>query len=129
MVNLLKMKTLSEDDELEYIPESEAKDESFSVDHRPQWMKSLQQSVRNWLSILPQLIQPVKRTKENIKDPLFRCFEREVNLGAKLLGDMRNDLNEIMQVCEGQHKQTNDLRLLIDNLVKGLIPKSWNRYV
>lgn len=65
---------------------------------------------------------------ENIKDPLFRCFEREVNLGVKLLNDMRNDLNEIMQVCEGQRKQTNDIRLLIDNLVKGLIPKSWNRY-
>lgn len=127
MLNLLKMKTLSEEDELEYVPESTKKDETFSVDDRPQWMKSLQQSVRNWLSILPQTIQPVKRTMENIKDPLFRCFEREVNLGAKLLNDMRNDLNEIMQVCEGQRKQTNDIRMLIDNLVKGLIPKFWNR--
>ncbi|MEM7299171.1 MAG: hypothetical protein AAF391_13005, partial [Bacteroidota bacterium] len=78
------MRTLSEEDELEYAPEAVSKDESLGIDDRPQWMKSLQQSVRNWLSILPSSIQPVKRTMENIKDPLFRCFEREVNLGVKL---------------------------------------------
>ena len=122
------MRTLSEEDELEYVPEATSQDESLGIDDRPQWMKSLQQSVRNWLAILPESIQPVKRTMENIKDPLFRCFEREVNLGVKLLKDMRGSLTEIMQVCEGQRKQTNDLRLIIDNLVKGLIPKSWNRY-
>lgn len=69
----------------------------------------------------------MKRTVENIKDPLFRFFEREINLGVKLLKDMRHDLNEIMEVCEGQRKQTNDLRLLISDLVTGVIPKTWNR--
>ena len=128
LANLLKMHALSEEDELEYVPEKADADENLGVDDRPQWMRSLQQSVRNWLSILPESIQPVKRTMENIKDPLFRCFEREVNLGVKLLNDMRGNLTEIMQVCEGQRKQTNDLRSIIDNLVKGVIPKSWNRY-
>jgi len=122
------MHALSEEDELEYVPEKADADENLGIDDRPQWMRSLQQSVRNWLSILPESIQPVKRTMENIKDPLFRCFEREVNLGVKLLNDMRGNLTEIMQVCEGQRKQTNDLRSIIDNLVKGVIPKSWNRY-
>jgi len=128
LANLLKMHALSEEDELEYVPEKADADENLGIDDRPQWMRSLQQSVRNWLSILPESIQPVKRTMENIKDPLFRCFEREVNLGVKLLNDMRGNLTEIMQVCEGQRKQTNDLRSIIDNLVKGVIPKSWNRY-
>ena len=71
---------------------------------------------------------PIKRTLDNIKDPLFRYFEREVNLGAKLLEDMRQDLNQISEICEGNRKQTNDLRLLIEQLAKGVIPASWNRY-
>ena len=37
----------------------------------------------------------MKRTKDNIRDPLFRFFEREVNLGAQLVQDMRRDLQEV----------------------------------
>ena len=54
-MNLLKMRILAEDDELEYVPEISPKDEGLSVDVRPQWMKSLQQSVRNWLTLLPDV--------------------------------------------------------------------------
>ena len=42
---------------------------------------------------------------------------------------MHHDLQEIMEVYDGQRKQTNDLRFLIDTLVKGDIPLSWNRFV
>lgn len=127
-VKLLKMRLNSEEEELAYTPDSHTEEVQMSSDIRPQWMKSLQQSVRNWINILPQKINPVKRTKENIKDPLFRFFEREVNLGARLLQDIRQDLASIMEVCEGNRKQTNDLRSLIETLVKGVIPKSWKRY-
>jgi len=91
-------------------------------------MKSLMQSAKNWLNILPEKLQTMKRNSENIKDPLFRFFEREVNLGCTLLVQIRKDLVDIAHVCEGSKKQTNDLRLLIDDLVKGNIPRSWNRY-
>ena len=37
----------------------------------------------------------MRRTADNIKDPLFRYFEREVVSGAALLKDVRNDLNEV----------------------------------
>lgn len=37
----------------------------------------------------------MKRTKDNIRDPLFRFFEREVNLGAQLVQDIRKDLQEV----------------------------------
>jgi dynein heavy chain 1 len=128
VVNLLKMRILAEDDELEYVPEISNENEDLNLDIRPQWMKSLQQSVRNWLALLPTSITPIKRTLDNIKDPLFRYFEREVNLGVKLLHDMRQDLENIMEICEGNRKQTNDLRQLIEQLAKGVIPSSWNRY-
>jgi len=128
LVKLLKMRGLSEDEELEYVPEANSQEEGFGVDARPQWMKSLHQSVRNWLNLLPEKIQLAKRTMDNIKDPLFRFFEREVTLGAKLLNDVRQDLGQIIEVCEGQRKQTNDLRKLIGNLLKGEVPLSWKRY-
>lgn len=56
------------------------------------------------------------------QDPLFRFFEREVKMGAKLLQDVRQDLADVVQVCEGKKKQTNYLRTLINELVKGASP-------
>lgn len=33
-----------------------------------------------------------------------------------------------MRVCEGELKQTNDLRGLLSDLTKGTVPSSWRRY-
>jgi len=70
----------------------------------------------------------MKRTAENIKDPLFRFFEREVNTGSKLLTVVQSDLRDIISVCETKKKQTNYHRQLISDLIKGVIPSSWKRY-
>lgn len=43
-------------------------------------------------------------------------------MGAKLLQDVRQDLADVVQVCEGRKKQTNYLRTLINELVKGVWP-------
>jgi len=42
------------------------------VDGRPVWMKALLSSARNWRSIIPAQLRTMRRTAENIKDPLFR---------------------------------------------------------
>lgn len=70
--------------------------------------------------VLLQSLSSMKRTVENIKDPLFRFFEREVNTGARLLLDVRRDLNDVMQVCQGEKKPTNHHRSMMADLVKGL---------
>ena len=62
----------------------------------------------------------MRRTVENIKDPLFRFFEREVNAGARLLLDVRRDIQEVMQVCQGEKKPTNHHRTLLAELAKGI---------
>jgi archaellum component FlaC len=62
----------------------------------------------------------MKRTSENIKDPLFRCVEREVNFAANLLRLVRQDLADVQSVCDGSKKQTNDTRDLLNNLSKGI---------
>ena len=37
---------------------------------------------------------------ENIRDPLYRYFEREVNIGARLLTTVQNDIRDIIAICE-----------------------------
>ena len=61
----------------------------------------------------------MKRTVENIKDPLFRFFEREVNAGVRLLADVRRDMTEVKAVCQGEKKATNHHRTLMSELAKG----------
>ena len=72
-----------------------------------------------------QTVALMRRTVENIKDPLFRFFEREVNAGSKLLSDVREDMQEVMQVCLGEQKATNHHRQLIAELAKGRLKFSY----
>ena len=67
----------------------------------------------------------MKRTVENIKDPLFRFFEREVNTGARLLVDVRRDLEDVMKVCLAEKKPTNHHRSMMADLVKGEKKTLW----
>ncbi|XP_012868489.1 PREDICTED: cytoplasmic dynein 1 heavy chain 1 [Dipodomys ordii] len=125
---MLKMQMLEDEDDLAYA-ETEKKTRTDSTsDGRPAWMRTLHTTASNWLHLIPQALSPLKRTVENIKDPLFRFFEREVKMGAKLLQDVRQDLADVAQVCEGKKKQTNYLRTLINELVKGILPRSWSHY-
>ena len=61
----------------------------------------------------------LQRNSENIKDPLFRFFDREISQGAALLEDVRRDLRDVVAVCNVEKKQTNYLRQLISFLSKG----------
>ncbi|KAM3670253.1 cytoplasmic dynein 1 heavy chain 1 [Ammospiza nelsoni] len=125
---MLKMQMLEDEDDLAYA-ETEKKTRTDSTsDGRPAWMRTLHTTASNWLHLIPQTLNHLKRTVENIKDPLFRFFEREVKMGAKLLQDVRQDLADVVQVCEGKKKQTNYLRTLINELVKGILPRSWSHY-
>lgn len=42
-----------------------------------------------------------------------------MKMGGKMLQEVRQDLSDVVQVCEGKKKQTNYLRTLISDLVKG----------
>ncbi|XP_064623935.1 cytoplasmic dynein 1 heavy chain 1-like isoform X3 [Lineus longissimus] len=125
---ILKMAMLEDDDELAYAPDARKRRSSSTTDGRPAWMRQLQSSVLNWQQLVPKTLTVMKRTIENIKDPLFRFFEREVNAGARLLADVRRDLLDIMMVCQGEKKPTNHHRSMMADLAKGIIPKAWKRY-
>ena len=95
-------------------------DSGSSSDGRPAWMKSLHSTAEEWLQIVPGKLAPLRRTAENIKDPLFRFFEREINSGINLLSSVLNNLRDVLMVCEGKKKQTNFIRSLIADLTKGM---------
>ena len=121
IVKLLKMQQLDEDEELAYDQDQVTpEDKQDKIGLQPAWMRSLNESVTSWLTNLPKALNPMKRTVENIKDPLYRYFEREVNMGCQILARVRLDLQDIWQICKGDKKQTNDHRSLISQLTRGI---------
>ncbi|KAL1461001.1 hypothetical protein WDU94_012934, partial [Cyamophila willieti] len=128
VAKLLKMQQLEDEDEFAYTEDGESKTEERNVDGRPAWMRTLHNSASTWLELLPKNLQTLRRTVENIKDPLYRYFEREVSSGAALLKDVVNDLEDVILICKGGKRQTNYHRLLLSDLVKGMLPARWCRY-
>ncbi|KFM80266.1 Dynein heavy chain, cytoplasmic, partial [Stegodyphus mimosarum] len=126
IAKLLKMQLLEDDDEVVYsADEAEAK---RKADGRPAWMITLHNSAATWLRLVPQSLPSLKRTVENIKDPMYRYFEREVNAAVKLLQIVRRDLEDAIQICKGEKKQTNFHRSMISDLAKGILPSHWRCY-
>ncbi|XP_057661058.1 dynein heavy chain, cytoplasmic isoform X2 [Diorhabda carinulata] len=128
IAKLLKMQQLEDDDELAYSIDDSSPTDHAQIDGRPSWMKTLHNSAHTWVKLLPTSLQTLRRTVENIKDPLYRYFEREVNSASKLLTDVLHDLNDVLLICQGEKKQTNYHRLMLAELVRGIIPKNWHRY-
>ncbi|XP_078590507.1 cytoplasmic dynein 1 heavy chain 1-like isoform X1 [Branchiostoma floridae x Branchiostoma japonicum] len=131
IINLLRMQMLEDDEDVmeEGRPRAGSRKRATSSgDGRPAWMRTLLMSASNWLSQIPKNLTVLRRTAENIKDPLFRFFEREVNAGSRLLKEVRTNLENVVLVCEGKKKQTNEDRELISVLAKGMLPQSWRRY-
>ncbi|XP_075979872.1 dynein heavy chain, cytoplasmic isoform X3 [Anticarsia gemmatalis] len=127
---LLKMQQLEDEEELAYNAASQDHDQvsDSMVDGRPAWMKTLHQTATNWLQLLPQQLPTLRRTVENIKDPLYRFFEREVAAGASLLQQVLHDLRNVISICQGEMKQTNETRAMVGSLVRGMLPGGWRRY-
>ncbi|VDP44612.1 unnamed protein product [Schistosoma margrebowiei] len=127
--NLLKLQeAISDDDSIVVSTGLDRKKSVVDTDTRPLWMRQLLTSAKTWLSLLPDALKPLMRTPENLRDPLYRFFEREVNTGCNLLTTVRGDLSVVIAVCAGERKPTNHHRLLMSDLTKGIIPKDWRRY-
>lgn len=105
---LRKMRT-TEDDEDELDPSTPADSA------RPAWMITLKAHAEDWLKALPEtLAAPIVNSS-----PLSRFFARECSTGSKLLARIRRDLKDLVDVCKGALKQTNELRSLMSDLNKG----------
>ncbi|KAI8810266.1 dynein heavy chain [Cladochytrium replicatum] len=122
-----RMRSLADDDEVVYTEDSKGK-KNDGAGNQPAWMRSLQTIANDWLSQLPEKIFAMNKTAESMRDPLFRFFERENQIGQELLAQVRLDLTDLKLVCEGKLKQTNHLRSLMNYLNKAMVPQHWIRY-
>lgn len=89
---------------------------------RPSWMIALKSNAETWLAHLPVALA----SPPTDNSPLARFFSRECDTGQKLLERVRNDLGDLVQVCDGK-KQTNELRTLMSDLTKGMSSSSTQR--
>lgn len=97
--NLLKLQeAISDDDSIVVSTGLDRKKSVVDTDTRPLWMRQLLTSATTWLSLLPDALKPLMRTPENLRDPLYRFFEREVNTGCNLLTTVRGDLSVVIAV-------------------------------
>lgn len=137
VTKLLKLQMLEDDDDLIVYgePELDARSNvvvkrrhSENSDGRPSWMRTLLNSAVTWLKLLPPSLTVLRRTAENMKDPLYRFFERELNIASRLLETVRHDLDDVVLICRGEKKQTNHHRMLLADLAKGIIPRHWKLY-
>jgi dynein heavy chain 1 len=106
-------------DEDESVGEALKQAKTSSSSSQPTWMRQLETTAKEFLKNLDENLPGLDAGGNDVNDPLFRFFDREVALGQKLLGVIRKDLNELIGVCNGEVKQTNHLRSLIGEITKG----------
>ena len=66
MGKMLKMQMLEDEDDLAYETEKKQRTSSSS-DAQPAWMRILRTTASNWLQLIPESVNHLKRTVENIK--------------------------------------------------------------
>lgn len=54
-----------------------------------------------------------------IEDPLYRCFNREIDAAASLLDLIRSNLQEAISACRGDIKLSNLSRDCIESVQRG----------
>ena len=82
------------------------------ISGRPYYIRSILLHIFQLQLLLfyPRSLALLKRSRDNIKDPLFRFFDREVKMGAGILNLVRADLRELEEICSGEKRQTNHHR-------------------
>lgn len=133
IAKLLKLQLLEDDDDIVVVAGDDASESAAAAaaakdtDGRPAWMRTLLNSASTWLRLIPTSLATMRRTSDNIKEPLYRYFEREVNNAAKLLALVRHDLEDVIAICRAEKKQTNYHREITECLAKGMVPAQWKR--
>ena len=94
----------------------------------PYWMTTLATSAENWLQMLLVDIHPFSLTEEQLKNPLNRYLNREIQLLCQLQRRVVDDLKGVLGVCTGNMKSTHQIRRLMRELSEDQIPEVWSGY-
>jgi dynein heavy chain 1 len=93
------------------------------------WLTDMAAKVKAMLGKLPAELTAMERSDGSLKDPLWRCINRENEVGRKLIKKVRGDLSKLLELCQGTIKTTNDLRALAANISTDSVPKAWKVFV
>ena len=99
-----------------------------SKESKSDWLVALQSKCEKMIEMLPGQLELPARTAAAIKNPLFRFIEREVTVASGLLDVVRGDLFNVRDMCVGELKSTNALRVLGRELHSEIIPQRWRKY-
>lgn len=129
---LVRMRQLADDDET-VASSADARGNAAGAPgqtslQQPAWMTALGSNAQEWLNLLPTELMKFKGSTESMTNPLFRFWAREYRIGLELLKTVRNDLDEVVEVCQGHRRQTNHNRSLLNDLAKGTTPSAWRKY-
>ncbi|POW15134.1 hypothetical protein PSTT_02339 [Puccinia striiformis] len=114
------------EDELVGEAPNQAKTSSDNTSSQPGRMRQMERTSKEFLKSLNPNLPDLNLESNNLNDPLFRFFEREIALGQKVLAVIRKDSIELIAVCNGEIKQTNPLTSLIGEITKSLNLESDN---
>jgi len=92
------------------------------------WLTQMEGKVNTMLQNLPKTLAPMQRSSVAVKDPLWRCFDREVEVGRGLQKKITKDLSNLLELCRGTARTTNENRALAENMNTDSIPPSWRKY-
>ena len=92
------------------------------------WLVSVQQKSEQLLKNLPEEVSLLEGNENSNNDPIFRFLKREVGIASKLLIRVRDDLSQLISMCKGDIKSTNELREVAKNMFNDSVPKSWQIY-
>lgn len=95
--------------------EDEPSATSPAAGQQPPWMSTLADNAKQWLKRLPEDLS----APPHDRSPLGRFFTREATVGRKIVQQVRNDLLDMIKLCDGELKQTNELRALVADVSKG----------
>ncbi len=92
------------------------------------WLGSVKDKVSKLFKILPGQVNTLEKMEKYSNSPIYRFLKREIGVASKLLKKVRNDLFNILEMCDGKSKSTNELREISKDLFNDVIPKSWRAY-
>ena len=90
------------------------------------WMRRAVDVAKPWMKKLPTL-SPLNRESGSIDSPVFRCLNREVELGITLLNTVREDLKSVCEAIQDSVKVSNRCRAVMRDLSKNILPTLWSK--
>lgn len=111
----------NDEDELAYSESEQATaDASASASSYNSAFAAVSTLLTQWRAKLSTELRPLPRDAQNVHSPLFRCLDREVTTGVKLLQHLHTDIQAALAVCAGDAKLTNHIRAMLNDMSKGM---------